>query len=32
MCGMSIKTVSRLELAEGDRIELYTRESVKRSL
>lgn len=32
MCGISLATPSRLELAEGDRIELYTRESIKRSL
>lgn len=32
MCGMSIKTVNRLELVEGDHIELFTRESVQRSL
>lgn len=32
MCGMSLKTTSRLELQEGDRIELYTQETVQRSL
>ena len=32
MCGMSLRTTSRLELMEGDRIELFTRESVKRTL
>lgn len=32
MCGMSIKTASRLDLQDGDRIELYTREEVQRSL
>lgn len=32
MCGMSIKTASRVELLEGDHIELYTREEVQRSL
>jgi translation initiation factor IF-2 len=32
MCGMSIKTASRLDIQEGDRIELFTRESVARSL
>jgi translation initiation factor IF-2 len=32
MCGMSIKTTSRLDLQEGDRIELYTREQVQRTL
>lgn len=32
MCGISLATPSRLELADGDRIEVYTREAVKRSL
>lgn len=32
MCGMSIKTNNRVDLADGDRIELYTREEVQRSL
>lgn len=32
MCGMSLKTSSRLELQEGDHIELFTRESVQRTL
>ncbi|HEX8226986.1 MAG TPA: translation initiation factor IF-2 [Candidatus Saccharimonadales bacterium] len=32
MCGMSLRTTSRLELQDGDHIELFTRESVKRSL
>ena len=32
MCGMSLATTSRLDLQEGDRIELYTRETIKRSL
>jgi translation initiation factor IF-2 len=32
MCGISITTPSRLDLLEGDRIELFTREAVKRSL
>lgn len=32
MCGMSIKTAGRLELQEGDHIELFSRETVKRSL
>lgn len=32
MCGMSLKTSSRVDLLEGDRIELFTRESVKRTL
>ncbi len=32
MCGMSLKTAKRLELQEGDRIELFTREAVQRQL
>jgi translation initiation factor IF-2 len=32
MCGMSVKTTSRLDLQEGDHIELFTRETVQRSL
>ncbi|MDB5169883.1 MAG: InfB [Candidatus Saccharibacteria bacterium] len=32
MCGISLTTPSRLDLQEGDRIELFTREAVKRSL
>jgi translation initiation factor IF-2 len=32
MCGLSFRTTSRVDLAEGDRIELFTRESVKRTL
>ncbi len=32
MCGMSLKTDVRLELQEGDRIELFKRETVARSL
>lgn len=32
MCGMSLQTTSRLELQEGDRIELFTRETVQRTL
>jgi len=32
LCGMSLKTTSRLELAEGDHIELFTRETVARHL
>jgi translation initiation factor IF-2 len=32
MCGMSLKTEKRLELQEGDRIELFTREAVQRKL
>jgi translation initiation factor IF-2 len=32
MCGMSLKTAQRIDLLEGDRIELFTRETVARSL
>ena len=32
MCGISLTTPSRLDLQEGDRIEVFTREAVKRSL
>lgn len=32
MCGISLSTSNRLELQEGDRIELFTRESVARNL
>lgn len=32
MCGLSFKTASRLELQEGDRVELFTRATVTRSL
>lgn len=32
MCGMSLETEKRLELAEGDRIEVFTREAVQRQL
>lgn len=32
MCGMSLKTSQRLELQEGDRIELFQRETVARQL
>ncbi len=32
MCGMSIKTANRVELQEGDHIELFTRQTVARSL
>jgi translation initiation factor IF-2 len=32
MCGMSLETKSRLDLVEGDRIELFTREVRERSL
>jgi translation initiation factor IF-2 len=32
MCGISLQTTSRLDIQEGDRIELFTRESVERTL
>lgn len=32
MCGMSLETKNRLDLQEGDRIELFTREIRERSL
>jgi translation initiation factor IF-2 len=32
MCGVSLKTSSKLDLQEGDRIEFFTRETVLRSL
>ncbi len=32
MCGMSIKTTGRVDLQDGDRIELFTRETVQRTL
>lgn len=32
MCGISIATSSKVDLEEGDRIEVYTRETVTRSL
>ena len=32
MCGMSLATTKRLELLEGDKIELFTRETVQRQL
>jgi translation initiation factor IF-2 len=32
MCGMSIKTTKRLDLQEGDRVELFTREALQRQL
>jgi translation initiation factor IF-2 len=32
MCGMSLSTPHRLELQEGDRIELFQRETVERKL
>jgi translation initiation factor IF-2 len=32
MCGLSFKTSHRIDLEEGDKIELFTRETVARSL
>ncbi|MDB5169540.1 MAG: translation initiation factor [Candidatus Saccharibacteria bacterium] len=32
MCGMSFNTTKRIDLVEGDRIELFTRQAVTRSL
>jgi translation initiation factor IF-2 len=32
LCGMSLKTTSKVDLAEGDRIELFSRETIKRTL
>ncbi|HVA11161.1 MAG TPA: translation initiation factor IF-2 [Candidatus Dormibacteraeota bacterium] len=32
MCGMSLATTKRLELQEGDKIELFNREAVQRQL
>lgn len=32
LCGISLKTEKRLDLLEGDRIELFTQETVARSL
>jgi len=32
MCGLSFRTTSKVELEEGDRIEVFTRETVARSL
>jgi len=32
MCGMSLATTKRLDLQEGDRIELFTREEIQRTL
>lgn len=32
MCGVSLKTTARLELQIGDRLEVYTRETVQRHL
>ena len=32
MCGLSFSSTSRVDLQEGDRIEVFTRETVARSL
>lgn len=32
MCGLSLKTTSRLNLEEGDRVEFFTREAIARTL
>jgi len=32
MCGLSLRTASKLDLQEGDHIELFSRETVSRSL
>jgi len=32
MCGISLTTPGRLDLQEGDRVELFTRQAIKRSL
>jgi len=32
MCGISLKTASKLELHEGDRLELFSRQTVSRKL
>ncbi len=32
MCGLSFKSASRIDIAEGDHIELFTREEVARTL
>ncbi|HUY85216.1 MAG TPA: translation initiation factor IF-2 [Candidatus Dormibacteraeota bacterium] len=32
MCGLSLKTTKRLDLQEGDRIEVFTRQAVQRQL
>lgn len=32
MCGVNLKTASRVDLAEGDRLEFYTQETIERSL
>jgi translation initiation factor IF-2 len=32
MCGMSLQTAKRIELQDGDRIEVFTREAITRTL
>lgn len=32
MCGVNLRTAARLDLAEGDRLEFFTRQTVQRSL
>ncbi len=32
MCGLQLKTSSKVELEEGDRVEVFTRESITRTL
>jgi len=32
MCGLSLKTQKKLQLEEGDKLEFFTREMVKRTL
>jgi hypothetical protein len=32
MCGMSLSTIKRIDLEEGDHIELFTRQAVTRTL
>jgi len=32
MCGVSLATTKRIDLQEGDRVELFTREAIKRTL
>ena len=32
MCGLSLKTSKKIQVEEGDKLEFFTRELVKRSL
>ncbi len=32
MCGVSLRTANKIELQEGDRVELFTRETISRTL